>query len=85
MAGQRSDESGFPRPIGRSLGQPGITVMAGRKRSRSEKADEGDLAILPVDHDDVLLVSTPEVVKLLEQVVKALERNTKAIEALQRR
>lgn len=85
MAHEGADESGFPRQIGASLGKPGAGVLVGRKRTRSEKADEGDLVILPVDHDDVLLVSSPPVLRALERIEAALKENTKAIQALSRR
>lgn len=73
----RADESGFPRQIGRSLGQPAVAVLALRKRQRVAKANEGDLVIWPVDDKDVPQVSIdPRVVSLLEEVLAAVKENT---------
>lgn len=83
---ERADESGFPRTIGRAPSQKEVAILVGRKRSRTEKAVEGDLVMLPVDHDDVLRVSIdPAVVKLLEKNVTLLEKINDGIQALLRR
>ncbi len=76
MAGKVADESGFPRSIGRSLGQPEPTVIVGRKRTRTQDPVEGDLVILPVNGGGELIVEAQSPV--MEGLLRELLHEIKA-------
>ena len=85
MAGARSDSSGFPRPIGRSLGQPEVALVAGRKRAFSLPAGAGELALVPVADDDSLKVTITdgrEIVSLLAEIRDALKTTNELLAQL---
>lgn len=71
MAGKNIDESGYPKSLGKSMGSPSVVVAAGRKRTRTKRAAEGDVVLFPVADDDTPIVTVThgaKIVSLLEEI-----------------